>query len=164
MGSQRCNSKASRLNPFDATNVQGGTQDNGTFQTTGSTTVWPQIIYGDGGQSGFNATNPALRVNTFSGQANDVNFHNGDPSLWVIAISETYVSSPEGSYFYPPIIADPNPANGRLDLPRLLQRLANTGLGRNQAFLRRTATTLRCRLYRLPVATSLHSGRLARPT
>ena len=97
------------VNPFDATNVQGGTQDNGTFQTTGSTTVWPQIIYGDGGQSGFNAANPALRVNTFSGQANDVNFHNGDPTKWVIATGNI-VSSPEGSYFYAPIIADPNPA------------------------------------------------------
>jgi hypothetical protein len=97
------------VNPFDATNVQGGTQDNGTFQTTGSATVWPQMIYGDGGQSGFNAANPALRFNTFTGQANDVNFHNGDPTKWVIATGNI-VSSPEGSYFYAPIIADPNPA------------------------------------------------------
>src|SRR5256712_6334857 len=45
--------------------VQGGTQDNGTFETYGSALVWPQIIYGDGGQSGFNVGNSAQRFNTF---------------------------------------------------------------------------------------------------
>jgi hypothetical protein len=97
------------VNPFDSNNVMGGTQDNGTFQTTGSTTIWPQIIYGDGGQSGFNAATPALRFNSFTGQANDVNFQNGDPAKWVIATGPI-VSSNEGSYFYAPIIPDPNPA------------------------------------------------------
>src|SRR5437588_4776514 len=88
--------------------LQGGTQDNGTFETYGSLN-WPQIIYGDGGQSGFNAGNSYLRFNTFTGQANDANFQNGDPSKWVI-ISAPIISSPEGAQFYPPIIADPNPA------------------------------------------------------
>jgi len=97
------------LNPFDTSNLMGGTQDNGTFQTTGSTSVWPQVIYGDGGQSGFNAANPVLRFNSFTGQFNDVNFRNGDPTKWVIATG-AIVSSLEGSYFYAPIIADPNPA------------------------------------------------------
>jgi hypothetical protein len=89
--------------------LQGGTQDNGTFQYNGSPVVWPQEIYGDGGQSGFNVTNDALRFNTFTGQANDANFHDGDPTKWVI-ISAPILSSPEGAFFYPPIIADPNPA------------------------------------------------------
>lgn len=89
--------------------LQGGTQDNGTFQYNGSREVWPQIIYGDGGLSGFNAANDALRLNTFTGQANDVNFRNGDPTAWVIATGPI-VSSPEASYFYPSVIADPNPA------------------------------------------------------
>ena len=89
--------------------LQGGTQDNGTFQYNGSSQVWPQIIYGDGGQSGFNVSNDALRFNTFTGQANDANFRNGDPTAWVI-ISAPILSSPEGAFFYPPIIADPNPA------------------------------------------------------
>ena len=80
-----------------------------TFQYNGSSVVWPQEIYGDGGQSGFNVANDALRFNTFTGQANDANFRNGDPSKWVI-ISAPILSSPEGSLFYPPIIADPNPA------------------------------------------------------
>jgi hypothetical protein len=89
--------------------LQGGTQDNGTFQYNGSKVVWPQIIYGDGGQSGFMVTNDAVRFNTFTGQANDANFQNGDPTKWVI-ISAPILSSPEGAYFYPPIIADPNAA------------------------------------------------------
>ena len=91
-------------------NAQGGTQDNGTFQYTGSSTVWNQEIYGDGGQSGFSAADDSLRFNTFSGQASDVNFRNGDPTKWVIATG-AIVSSPEGSYFYPPIVGDPHPAN-----------------------------------------------------
>jgi hypothetical protein len=87
--------------------LQGGTQDNGTFEYHGSPNVWPQEIYGDGGQSGFNAADDALRFNTFTGQANDANFRNGDPTRWVI-ISAPILSSPEASFFYPPIIADPN--------------------------------------------------------
>jgi hypothetical protein len=89
--------------------LQGGTQDNGTFQFDGSRNVWPQVIYGDGGLSGFNVANDTLRFNTFTGQANDANFRNGDPTKWVI-ISAPILSSPEASFFYPPIIADPHPA------------------------------------------------------
>ena len=89
--------------------LQGGTQDNGTFETYGSAVVWPQIIYGDGGQSGFNATNSSMRFNSFFGQFHDANFQNADPSKWVI-IGGPIAGSPEGSNFYAPIIADPNPA------------------------------------------------------
>jgi hypothetical protein len=99
---------ASRQNP--QANLQGGTQDNGTWQFTGNSVVWTQEIYGDGGQSGFSAANDSLRFNTFTGQASDVNFRNGDPTKWVVATGPI-ASSPEGSYFYPPVIADPNAAN-----------------------------------------------------
>jgi len=92
-------------------NLMGGTQDNGTWQLTGSNVVASQIMYGDGGQSGFSAADDGLRFNTFTGQANDVNFRKGDPTKWVVATG-AILSSPEGSYFYPPIVADPNPANG----------------------------------------------------
>jgi hypothetical protein len=74
--------------------------------------VWTQEIYGDGGQSGFASSNDRLRFNTFTGQANDVNFQDGDPTKWVIA-SGPIITSPEASYFYPPVIADPHPANPR---------------------------------------------------
>ena len=98
------------VNPQDPKNIMGGTQDNGTWSTTGSGTVWNMDVWGDGGQSGFNAANPNLRFNQFTGQANDANFQGGDPSKWVI-ITGDIVASPEGSYFYAPVIADPNPAN-----------------------------------------------------
>jgi len=86
--------------------LQGGTQDNGTFETTGSAVTWPQIIYGDGGQSGFSASNSALRLNSFTSNFHDVNFRNGDPTKWVIA-SGPIVASGEFAQFYSPIIADP---------------------------------------------------------
>jgi hypothetical protein len=96
--------------------IQGGTQDNGTWQNGRdgehrTNAVWNQIIYGDGGQSGFSSTNDALRFNTFTGQANDANFRNGDPTKWVI-ISAPILTSPEGAFFYPPIIADPHSTAG----------------------------------------------------
>ena len=91
-------------------NLQGGTQDNGTWQSTGSAVVWTQEMYGDGGQSGFSSTNDSLRINTFSGQQNAVNFRNGDPTRWAFA-SGPILFSPEGSYFYPPVKADPSPAS-----------------------------------------------------
>jgi hypothetical protein len=84
--------------------LQGGTQDNGTFETYGSAVVWPQIIYGDGGQSGFNVGNSAQRFNTFFANYTDANFQNGDPSKWVVISGPLFA---ESSLFYKPIIADP---------------------------------------------------------
>src|SRR5438128_2268468 len=95
------------VNPSNANNLMGGTQDNGTFEKpTNSTTVWPQKIYGDGGQSGFNVGNPALRFNSFFLNFHDVNFRTGNPLQWVIA-SGPIVASGEGSQFYSPIVPDP---------------------------------------------------------
>ena len=95
------------INPSNANNLMGGTQDNGTFEKpSNSTTNWPQIMYGDGGQSGFNVGNPAFRFNSFTSNAHDVNFQNGDPVKWVIA-SGPIRASGEGAQFYSPIIADP---------------------------------------------------------
>jgi hypothetical protein len=94
------------------TNLQAGTQDNGTWQFAGSTIDASEEIYGDGGQSGYSSTDDNLRFNTFTGQANDANFRNGDPTKWVI-ISAPILTSAEGAYFYPPIISDPNPANAQ---------------------------------------------------
>ncbi|MGZ5095616.1 MAG: WD40/YVTN/BNR-like repeat-containing protein [Burkholderiales bacterium] len=96
--------------PDDSTHLQGGNQDNGTFETNGSFSKWIQEIYGDGGQSGFNVSNSSMRFNSFFGQGHDANFRNGDPSKWVI-IGGPIASSPEGSNFYVPLIADPNATN-----------------------------------------------------
>ena len=63
-------------------------------------------MYGDGGQSGFNVGNSTLRFNSFTSNAHDVNFQNGDPLKWVIATGPIRASG-EGAQFYAPIIADP---------------------------------------------------------
>jgi Arc-like DNA binding domain len=114
--------------------AQAGTQDNGTFEYTGSKEVWKQEIYGDGGQSGFSVTDDALRFNTFFGQASDVNFRNGDPTKWVIATGPI-VSSPEGSNFYPPIIADPNPGAAKTIFQGSQSVWRTQNWGGDQAFL-----------------------------
>ena len=62
------------VNPQDSKNIQGGTQDNGTFETSGSAIVWPQTIFGDGGLSGFDAADKSFRFHTYFVQQVDVNF------------------------------------------------------------------------------------------
>lgn len=114
--------------------LQGGTQDNGTFQYSGSAAIWPQIIYGDGGQSGFRVSDDHLRFNSFAGQFHDANFHNGDPTEWVV-ISAPIVQSPEGSLFYPPLIADPNPAASGSIFEGSFSVWRTQDWGGNQAFL-----------------------------
>src|SRR6266480_4470294 len=94
-------------NPLDPLHsLLGGNQDNGTLSYTGSTT-WNQAIYGDGGQSGFNVSNPALVFNSFTSNFHDVNFHSGDPTKWVIASGPIAATEPGGAQFYAPLIADP---------------------------------------------------------
>ncbi|MGE5246209.1 MAG: exo-alpha-sialidase [Betaproteobacteria bacterium] len=114
--------------------LQGGTQDNGTFQYNGSRVDWPQEIYGDGGQSGFNTADDGLRFNTFTGQAHDANFRDGDPTKWVI-ISAPIITSPEAAFFYPPIIADPNPAMAGSIFEGSFSVWRTQDWGGNQAFL-----------------------------
>jgi len=113
--------------------LQGGTQDNGTFETYGSAVVWPQIIYGDGGQSGFNVLNSAFRFNSFSGAFHDVNFQNGDPTKWVIASGP--IASTEPAAFYAPIIADPNSAAAGTIFQGSLSVWRTQDWAGNQAFL-----------------------------
>ena len=91
-------------------NLQGGTQDNGTFQYTGSNVVSFQEIYGDGGQSGFGPADDSLRFNTFTGQANDVNFRNGDPTKWCVATGPDH-HQPGGGVLLPARDRRHNPSN-----------------------------------------------------
>src|SRR5439155_1316227 len=72
---------------------------------------WPQNIYGDGGNSGYDGTNPTWRFNEFTSGASDANFENGDPTKWVI-ITAPLVNSGEAFSFYWPQISDPNPPAG----------------------------------------------------
>ncbi len=101
------------INPSNSCEVMGGTQDNGTWSNSNDcdNETWPQIIYGDGGNAGYDSTNATWRFNEFTSGFSDSNFKNGDPEKWVIT-SAPIVNSGEGPAFYWPQISDPNPATG----------------------------------------------------
>jgi hypothetical protein len=96
------------VNPFDPNDLQGGTQDNGTWETISDTnhSQWNQTIFGDGGQSGFDFANRQFRFHTYAGPEPDVNFSGGLTSDWNW-IGDPFFASGEGSEFYFPIISDP---------------------------------------------------------
>jgi len=94
------------VNPFNSNDVQGGTQDNGTWETTANPSQWNQTIFGDGGLSGFDFENPQFRMHTYAGPEPDVNFSGGRTSDWNF-IGDSFFISGEPSEFYFPIIMDP---------------------------------------------------------
>jgi hypothetical protein len=94
------------VNPANPQDIQGGTQDNGTWEGLAGNQSWGQTMYGDGGQSGFDIGNPAFRFNEFYDKYTDVNFQNGDPTKWVV-VSGPFFASGEASAFYKPAIHDP---------------------------------------------------------
>jgi len=122
------------VDPLNVRYVQGGTQDNGTWIANWSAGIFAQEIYGDGGQSGFSATNDALRFNSFTGNFSDGNFQNGDPTKWVI-LTGPIVASGEGAQFYAPVIADPSPAAAQTIFQGSNSVWRTQDWGGNQAFL-----------------------------
>jgi len=92
------------VSPFDSHDIQGGTQDNGTFETRGSDQTWPQTAGGDGGLSGFDATDRHFRFHTYFSQQGDVSFRDGDPASWDFFTEPIFA---EAALFYFPIVTDP---------------------------------------------------------
>jgi hypothetical protein len=101
------------INPALSCEVMGGTQDNGTWSNNNgcSRDVFNQIVYGDGGNAVYDATEPTWRANEFTSGFGDSNFRNGDPERWVITTAPM-VNSGEPFAFYWPQIGDPNPQPG----------------------------------------------------
>jgi hypothetical protein len=92
------------VSPFDATLLQGGTQDNGTWQSTTTAGLFRNTIFGDGGQSGFDASDANFRFHTYYAPQVDVNFKAGATGDW------NWIADPivgTASQFYIPIISDP---------------------------------------------------------
>jgi hypothetical protein len=85
---------------------QFGTQDNGSWDGTGIFVNFSAENTGDGGQSGFSATNSTLRFTNFFMGTGMANFHNGAPTMWDL-ITGPILASVESSYFYAPVYADP---------------------------------------------------------
>jgi len=92
------------VSPHNVNLVQGGTQDNGTWQSTGNPVRWINTMIGDGGQSGFDVADPKFRFHTFYDASPDVNFSGGEMGDW------NWIGDPiygTGGQFYVPIISDP---------------------------------------------------------
>lgn len=85
--------------------LMGGTQDNGTWSYTGSST-WLESVGGDGGQSGFDRADASTRYHNYYDATPEVNFHGDDPKEW-LAIYDPLQASKEQRSFYVPFIADP---------------------------------------------------------
>lgn len=98
--------QALSVNPFNVNDVQGGTQDNGTWESTGNPNVWTQTIFGDGGLSGFDIADSNFRFHTYAGPAPDVNFTAGATADWNW-VGDIFFVQREPAQFYFPIISDP---------------------------------------------------------
>jgi hypothetical protein len=94
------------IHPDDPTaDAMGGTQDNGTWLFSGGP-EWLETIDGDGGQSGYGAEDPSIRVHTYFDATPDVSFDDGAPGSWNW-IGDPLQKSNELRSFYVPLIADP---------------------------------------------------------
>ena len=94
------------LNPLKADDLQGGTQDNGTWWNNGvAGSPWGEAVGGDGGQSGFGLD--GVRGHTYFDAQVDFNFSNGtDITDWNWVADPLWYSH-ELRSFYIPMIADP---------------------------------------------------------
>jgi hypothetical protein len=93
------------VSPHDVNIVQGGTQDNGTWQSTGNPVRWLNTMIGDGGQSGFDVANPHFRFHNFYDVTTEVNFNDGNIADWIWVADPIFGHA--GSQFYSPVISDP---------------------------------------------------------
>jgi hypothetical protein len=93
------------VSPSNANVLQGGTQDNGTWESDGNQVKWLNTMIGDGGQSGFDVSNKDFRFHTYYDASPDVNFSGGNTGDW------NWIGDPiygiPGNSFYVPLISDP---------------------------------------------------------
>ncbi|WBB68601.1 sialidase family protein [Micromonospora sp. WMMD812] len=93
------------VSPHDHNLLQGGTQDNGTWENKGQRTRWVNTMIGDGGASGFDVAKPEFRFHTFYDVTPEVNFNNGDIGSWISVYDGVFGQA--GNLFYAPVITDP---------------------------------------------------------
>jgi hypothetical protein len=117
------------VNPFDVNDVQGGTQDNGTWENYGNPTKWLNRMVGDGGQSGFDVVDPSFRFHTFFDKQMDVNFSNGDIADWNWNSDPFFLIAGEASEFYVPAIADPKVSKTLFLGAQFVWRTKTAGMG-----------------------------------
>jgi hypothetical protein len=114
------------VSPFDASELQGGTQDNGTWENFGQTATWRNTMIGDGGQSGFDVADASFRFHSFFDTSPEVNFANGDTADWIWVADPMFGT---GGEFYSPIISDPRVSKTMFAGARNVFRTKTQGLG-----------------------------------
>ena len=93
-----------KASPHDPELLQGGTQDNGTWEGRNGPR-WENTMIGDGGWNGFDVALPNFRFHTFFDVSPDVNFDGGDIAKWIWIADPIFGHA--GSQFYSPVISDP---------------------------------------------------------
>jgi hypothetical protein len=104
-GLQTLQFQSASVTPGAAGIIQGGTQDNGTWESDDED-GFAETVGGDGGQSGFNVGNSQIRYHSYFNPQHDVSFDGGSPRGWDW-ISDPLLNSGEASSFYTPFTADP---------------------------------------------------------
>ncbi len=94
------------VSPFQDDLALAGTQDNGTLVFSGSQR-WFLPLTGDGGDAGYDATDPNLHMHTYFFGQMDVNYQGDDPKTWLWIGDRFIVNFPEAIRFYTPTITDP---------------------------------------------------------
>ena len=92
-------------NPHQPGDLQGGTQDNGTWENYGQRDPWLNTMIGDGGASGFDREVEEFRFHNFFDVTPEVNFDNGDIGGWIWTADPLF--GQPGNQFYAPVISDP---------------------------------------------------------
>ena len=117
------------VSPFNSNELQGGTQDNGTWENYGSPTSWNNTMIGDGGQSGFDVADPSFRFHTYNDKQMDVNFSNGDTADWNWNSDSFFLIAGEASEFYVPTISDPKVSKTLFLGAQFVWRTKTAGMG-----------------------------------
>jgi hypothetical protein len=91
------------VSPHNIDLLQGGTQDNGTWENRGPA-LWVNTMIGDGGWSGFDVAIPNFRFHNFFDATPEVNFEN-DIDTWIWIADPLFGQA--GTQFYSPVISDP---------------------------------------------------------
>ncbi|HET8651694.1 MAG TPA: sialidase family protein [Gaiellaceae bacterium] len=94
-----------KASPHNPELLQGGTQDNGTWETPGDPVTWENTMIGDGGWNGFDVGLPNFRFHSFYDVSPEVNFEGGSIATWIWVADPLFGHA--GSNFYSPIINDP---------------------------------------------------------
>ncbi|HEX6871848.1 MAG TPA: sialidase family protein [Micromonosporaceae bacterium] len=116
------------VSPHDSDLLQGGTQDNGTWENQGRVAKWVNTMIGDGGQSGWDVGRPEFRFHNFYDASTEVNFDHGDTADWIWTADPIFGQA--GTQFYAPVISDPT-VSGTLFVGtgRTVYRTKTFGLG-----------------------------------